>query len=115
VNDRIVQYLVLNREIVGLGPGVVATQAAHAALAGYLAAAETEAARAWAAGTFTKIILVADDEPTLERLDDELTRAGVVHRLLAESRLGGKRTAIGVAPLPKSAVAPILGRLALLR
>jgi peptidyl-tRNA hydrolase len=113
--DRIVQYLVVNREILALGPGVVAAQAAHAAVAGYLVAAGTDPARAWAEGTCTKIILAVDDEAALRRLGDELTLAGIAHRVLEESRLAGKATAIGVAPLPKALVAPVVGRLALLK
>jgi peptidyl-tRNA hydrolase len=113
--DPIVQYLVINREILALGPGVLTAQAAHAALAGYLIAADTDAARAWAEGTFTKIILAVPDEAALRRLDDELTGARIAHRLLEESRLQGKATAIGLAPLPKSITAPIVGRLALLK
>jgi peptidyl-tRNA hydrolase len=113
--DHVVQYLVLNREIVALGPGVLAAQAAHAAVAGYLTAASTDAARCWAEGTFTKIVLAVEDEPALRRLAEELAGAGLAHRLLEESRLQGKATAIGLAPLPRSVAAPVLGRLALLR
>jgi peptidyl-tRNA hydrolase len=113
--DNIVQYLVVNREILPLGPGVLAAQAAHAAVAGYLAAASTDAARSWAEGTFTKIVLAVEDEPALRRLAEALAGAGLAHRLLEESRLQGKATAIGLAPVPKSVAAPVVGRLALLR
>jgi len=113
--DPIVQYLVINREILGLGHGVLAAQAAHAAVAGYLIAADSDSARAWAWGTFTKIILAAEDESTLRALSSQLAAAGIAHKLLEESRLQGKATAIGVAPLSKSTVAPVLGRLSLLR
>ncbi len=113
--DPIVQYLVINREILALGPGVLAAQAAHAAVAGYLVAAGTDAAHAWAEGTFTKIVLAVEDEAALRRLGDELAGAGIAHRVLEESRLQGKATAIGLAPLPKSIAAPVVGRLALLK
>ena len=113
--DHVVQYIVVNREILALGPGVLAAQAAHAAVAGYLAAASTDAARSWAEGTFTKIVLAVDGDAALRRLGEELARAGIVHRVLEESRLGGKATAIGLAPMPKSIAAPVVGRLALLR
>ncbi len=113
--DPIVQYLIINREVLSLGPGVLAAQAAHAAVAGYLVAADSEPARAWAGGTFTKILLAVDDEPTLRALAATLVVAGVAHKLLEESRLRGKATAIGVAPLAKSALTPLLGRLALLK
>lgn len=115
MNDRIVQYLIINREILSLGPGVLAAQAAHAAVAGYLVAADTEPARAWAQGTFTKIALVVVAEPELRAWSRRLHGEGVAHKLLEESRLGGKATAIGVAPLPKSTLAEILGSLPLLR
>src|SRR5262245_56542721 len=110
MDARIVQYLVVNREILSLGPGVLAAQAAHAAVAGFLIAADTEAARAWAQGTFTKIALVVDDEEALRALSRRLHEAGVPHKLLEESRLGGKATAIGVAPQPKQDLAELLGR-----
>jgi peptidyl-tRNA hydrolase len=113
--DRIVQYLVINREILALGPGVVAAQAAHAAVAGYLVAAITDAARFWAEGTFTKVILAVDDEAALRRLAEELAGAGIAHRVLEESRLQGKATAIGLAPMSRSIAAPVVGRLALLK
>lgn len=113
--DPIVQYLIISRELLALGHGVLAAQAAHAAVAGYLIAADSDAARAWAGGTFTKIILAAEDEAALRALSAQLTAAGIAHKLLEESRLQGKATAIGVAPLPKSTVAPVLGRLPLLK
>lgn len=113
--DPIVQYLIINRELLALGHGVLAAQAAHAAVAGYLIAADSDSARAWAGGTFTKIILAADDESALRALSSQLAAAGIAHKLLEESRLQGKATAIGVAPLPKSTVAPVLGRLSLLK
>jgi hypothetical protein len=69
--DHIVQCLVLNREILALGPGVVAAQAAHAAVAGYLAAASTAASRSWAECTCTKIVLAVDDEGAPRRLAEE--------------------------------------------
>src|SRR5262249_21937474 len=110
-----VQYIVVNREILALGPGVLAAQAAHASVAGYLVAADTDAARAWAEGTFTKIVLVVEDEAALRQLGDALAGAGIARRVIEESRLQGKATAIGLAPMPKSITAPIVGRLPLLR
>lgn len=113
--DRVVQYLIVNREILALGPGVLAAQAAHAAVAGYLIAADTEPARVWAQGTFTKIALMVESEAELRALAGRLREAGVAHKLLEESRLGGKATAIGVAPLPKQGLTELLGGLPLLR
>lgn len=113
--DLIAQYLIINREILALGHGVLAAQAAHAAVAGYLIAVDSDSARAWAGGTFTKIILAAEDEGTLRALSSQLASAGIAHKLLEESRLQGKATVIGVAPLPKSAVASLFSRLSLLR
>lgn len=113
--DPIVQYLILNREMLALGPGVIAAQAAHAAVAGYLVAADSDPARAWSAGTFTKIILAVEDEAALRALSSQLTAAEVPHKLLEESRLQGKATAIGVSPRLKSTLTPILGKLPLLR
>ena len=115
MNTRIVQYLVVNREILSLGPGVLAAQAAHAAVAGYLIAEDTEAARAWAQGTFTKIALVVEDEGALRALSQRLNEAGIAHKLLEESRLGGKATAIGIAPLPKQDLIEFLAHLPLIR
>jgi len=108
----IIQYLIIHREVLAPGHGVLAAQAAHAAVAGYLIAADTDSGRAWAGGTFTKIILAVGDESALS---SQLASAGIVHKLLEESWLQGRATAIGVAPLPKSAVAPILGRLPLFK
>jgi peptidyl-tRNA hydrolase len=113
--DPIVQYLIINREILALGHGVLAVQAAHAGVAGYLVAADSDAARAWAGGTFTKIVLAVQDEAALRALSAQLVAAGIAHKLLEESRLQGKASAIGVAPLPKSAVSPLLGRLSPLK
>jgi peptidyl-tRNA hydrolase len=112
---RVVQYLVFNQEILSLGPGVLAAQAAHAAVAGYLMAADTDAARAWAQGTFTKIALVVENEAELRALSARLREAGITHKLLEESRLAGKATAIGIAPLPRHVLKDLLGHLALLR
>lgn len=111
----IVQYLIINRAILPLGPGVLAAQAAHAAVAGYLLAADTEPARAWAQGTFTKIALVVEDEEALRALSERLRGAKITHKLLEESRLGGKATAIGIAPLPKDQLKDLLGHLPLLK
>jgi peptidyl-tRNA hydrolase len=113
--DPIVQYLIINREILSLGHGVLAAQAAHAAVAGYLVAVDSEAARAWAGGTFTKILLAVDDEAALRALSAQLAAAGIAHKLLEESRLQGKGTAIGIAPLPKTTVAAVVSRLPLLK
>lgn len=113
--QNVVQYLILNREILSLGPGVLASQAAHAAVAGYLIAADTEPAHAWAQGTFTKIALVVENEADLRALSDRLRDAGITHKLLEESLLGGKATAIGIAPLPKLSLKDLLGALPLLK
>ena len=111
----VVQYLVINREIVSLGPGVLATQAAHASMAGYLVAAETAPARAWAAGTFTKIALAVDTDAALREVAAALAAAGIAHKLIEESRLGGKATSLGVAPLEKTELGKVLGHLTLLK
>ncbi len=113
--NKVVQYIIINREIILLGAGVLATQAAHASMAGYLIAAESEAARAWASGTFTKIVLVAETELALRELDAALNEAGVPHKMLLETRLDQKATAIGVAPLPKQELGKLLGHFALLK
>jgi peptidyl-tRNA hydrolase len=78
-------------------------------------AADTEPARAWAKGTFTKIALVVEDEATLRALSKHLAEASVKHKLLEESRLAGKATAIGVAPLPKQVLTKLLSHLPLLK
>lgn len=111
----VVQYLVINREILALGPGTLAAQAAHASVAGYLLAAETEPGRAWASGTFTKIVLAVETEAALRELAAALAGAGVIHKLIEESRLGGKATALGVAPLEKTELGKLLGHLTLLK
>jgi peptidyl-tRNA hydrolase len=113
--NKVVQYIIINREIISLGAGVLATQAAHASMAGYLIAAESEPARAWANGIFTKVVLVAETEIELHELDAALKEAGVPHKMLLETRLGQKATAIGVAPLPKQALSKLLGHLPLLK
>ncbi|MDC3954788.1 aminoacyl-tRNA hydrolase [Polyangium jinanense] len=111
----VVQYIVINREILALGPGVLASQAAHASMAGYLLAAETESARAWANGTFTKIVLAVETEAALREVGAALAAAGVTHKVIEESRLGGKATSLGVAPLEKAELGKVLGHLTLLR
>jgi peptidyl-tRNA hydrolase len=111
----VVQYIVINREIVALGPGVLATQAAHASMAGYLLAAETEPARAWAQGTFTKIVLAVETEAALREVGAALAAAGITHKLIEESRLGGKATSLGVAPLERAELSKLLGHLAALK
>ena len=111
----VVQYLIINREILALGPGPLAAQAAHASVAGYLLAAETEPARAWASGTFTKIALAVATVSALRELAAALAGAGVTHKLIEESRLGGKATAVGVAPLEKAELGKLLGHLTLLK
>ena len=45
--DPIVQYLIINRELLALDHGVLAAQAAHAAVAGYVIAADNDSAPAW--------------------------------------------------------------------
>ncbi|APR85181.1 Hypothetical protein A7982_10530 [Minicystis rosea] len=111
----VVQYLVINREIVALGPGTLATQAAHASMAAYLLSAETAPARAWAQGTFTKIVLAVETEAALRELAAALAAAAVTHKLIEESRLGGKATALGLAPQEKAEMSKHLGHLELLR
>jgi peptidyl-tRNA hydrolase len=113
--DNIVQYILVNRELLTLGPGVLATQSAHAAVAGYLVAKDSEESRAWASGTFTKILLAVDDETTLRQIANDLAVSGIPHKLLEESRLQGKATAIGIAPMFKSRLSSVLGGLRLLR
>ncbi len=113
--SSVVQYVIINREILSHGPGTLASQAAHASVAGYLLSAETDHARAWAQGIFTKIVLTVETETALRELSARLLSAEITHKLIEESRLGGKATAIGIAPLPKADLSKLLGHLSLLK
>jgi len=107
---------IVARADLGMGPGKLAAQVAHAALNAY-EDADDDARSAWRAGGQTKVVLKVDDEPTLLSLAEDARRAGLpvaVVRDAGRTQLDpGTVTALGIGPAEDEAVDRITGDLSL--
>lgn len=120
--DEVVQYLVFRADV-RLPKGKAAAQAGHAVqlVIRSVEHSENDQARRWLAewesGSYTKIALRVADLTHMHDLATRLDAAGIIHvAVVDEGRTAiapGTLTVLGLQPVPKSLVAPIIGALPL--
>lgn len=118
--DELVMYVIVNKGL-GMSPGKVAAQVAHAALNAYVmsAGAEPEQTAAWMRDSQTKIVLEADDAEHINRIMLELASLKIsssdIHDQGRTEIPRGSLTALGITIVPKYLLAMTLGDLSLYR
>lgn len=122
----IVQYIVVRRDILDkLGPGVLATQVAHASMAPItnqlrnangkrLTEAIDKTTKKWIDGPFNKIVVEVATKDEMMDIAERLFADGIDYSKIEESTLGGELTCIGLRPYDKGRVAPYFKKLLLL-
>lgn len=102
----------------GLPPGKLAAQVAHAAVAALLGAAP-DAQRAWFEQGMPKIVLEARGGAELRRLETQAEAAGLPAHLIADAGRTvlepGTVTCLGIGPAPADQIDRLTGTLPLLR
>lgn len=110
------QVLVFRSDL-GMSPGKMAAQAAHASLLAH-DAASPEARRAWKKGGAKKVALKVATLKELLRLRDEARQMGLSHGLVEDAGHTelppGTVTALGIGPAPEADVDRLTGNLPLL-
>lgn len=127
-----VKMVVVVRTDLGLGPGAIATQVAHASMRWLTerikawrwedwgsgsgeGSVMTEEEDEWVLGTFTKIVLQVNTKDDLEAIQEAALVAGLTCWPVHESGIEGKMTAIGIGPHEAERIDPITRKLKLLR
>lgn len=110
------QVIVVNGSLV-LPPGKLAAQVAHAAVAGFLAAADS-ARRGWLEEGMPKVVLRGGDAGELARLRDAAEAVGVPAELITDAGRTvvppGTATCLALGPAEAAAIDPLTGALPLL-
>ncbi len=116
--NEVVMYLVLRSDL-NLPKGKAIAQAGHAVQLAIRAVEKSGREqnlawlREWEAGSYTKIALKIGSLEELERLSESLAEADIIHcRVVDEGRTAiepGTTTAIGIAPMPKTYSAALIG------
>ena len=111
-----VKQAIVARADLGLGPGKLAAQAAHASLSAY-EDTDDRTRREWKGSGQTKVVLKADGEDALFRLADEAERRGLPYAVVRDAGRTevepGTVTALAVGPGPEAEVDAVTGDLAL--
>ncbi|MEW5746650.1 MAG: peptidyl-tRNA hydrolase Pth2 [Nitrospirota bacterium] len=111
------QVIVVN-ESLKLPRGKLAAQAAHAAVAAFLSADE-DARRAWLASGMPKVVLRAESDEELKRLDEAARQRGIPASLIADAGRtvvpAGTITCLGLGPAEAASLDELTGELKLLR
>ncbi len=107
---------IVARGDLGMGPGKLAAQVAHASLSAYERAGDTDR-RAWRADGQMKVVLRVDDESSLFEIAEQGRRAGLpvsVIRDAGRTQLDpGTVTAVGLGPAGADEIDRITGELSL--
>ncbi|XP_030260390.1 putative peptidyl-tRNA hydrolase PTRHD1 [Sparus aurata] len=117
--SRLVQYVVVRSDLVhklSWPLGAVITQACHAATAAiHLHYGDPETQRYLAElDSMHKVVLGAPDEAALSSLSENLTQAGVAHKLWIEQP-ENIPTCLALKPCPKETVQPLLRKFKLFK
>ncbi|XP_068610053.1 putative peptidyl-tRNA hydrolase PTRHD1 [Brachionichthys hirsutus] len=117
--SRLVQYVVVRSDLVhklSWPLGAVITQACHAATAIiHLHYGDADTQRYLAElDSMHKVVLGAPDEAALSSLSENLTQAGVVHKLWIEQP-ENIPTCLALKPCPKETVQPLLRKFKLFK
>lgn len=109
------QAIVARRDL-GMGPGKLAAQVAHASISAY-EEASPDARRAWRGDGQMKVVLRADGEVELRDIGERARRAGLpvgVVRDAGRTELEpGTLTAVGIGPAPEAELDHVTGELSL--
>jgi peptidyl-tRNA hydrolase len=109
------QVIVVNAAL-GLPPGKLAAQVAHAAV-GALLHTGREAQRAWFEAGMPKIVLQCASAQALLEITAEAEKAGLPVLLVRDAGRtvveAGTATCVGIGPAPGADIDPITGRLGL--
>ena len=115
--DGFKQVIVVNAAL-GLPPGKLAAQVAHAAVIGFLRA-PAGAQRAWLQSGMAKIVLSCPSDEALAEIAAQADRAGLPIGLVRDAGRtvvsAGTATCVGVGPAEASRVDAVTGELKLLR
>ncbi|XP_076024153.1 putative peptidyl-tRNA hydrolase PTRHD1 [Genypterus blacodes] len=116
---RLVQYVIVRLDLVhkmSWPLGAVITQACHAATAAiHLHYTDTDTQRYLAdLDSMHKVVLGAPDEASLSSLSENLTEAGVAHKLWIEQP-ENIPTCLALKPYPKETVQPLLRKFKLFK
>ena len=113
---RIKQVIVVDQSL-GLPPGKLAAQVAHAAVIAFLRA-EPALQRAWLETGMAKIVLACDSPAALRRLAGEAAEAGLSTGLVNDAGRtvvsAGTTTCVGIGPDEAGRVDAVTGTLRLL-
>ena len=113
---RIKQVIVVDQSL-GLPPGKLAAQVAHAAVIAFLRA-EASMQRAWLETGMAKIVLACDGPDALRRLADQAAEAGLSTGLVNDAGrtvvAAGTTTCLGIGPDEAARVDAVTGTLRLL-
>jgi peptidyl-tRNA hydrolase, PTH2 family len=111
------QVIVVN-EALDLPCGKLAAQVAHAALAAFLEAG-SDARRRWLEDGMPKVVLRADDEDSLLRIEAQAEQLGLPTARICDAGHTvvepGTLTCIGIGPADSAAIDSVTGALKLLR
>jgi len=126
--EEIVMYIVLRTDL-GMGKSKLAAHAAHAAHRVLRTRELSDPAATgfdttkkwledWEAGSYAKVVLRADNLEEMRQLTSDLSAVRVTYAIIIdEGRTqipAGSITAVGIQPMPKQLLAPIVGHLKLL-
>lgn len=105
---------IVARADLGMSPGKLAAQVAHASLSA-AESADDDARRAWRRGNQKKVVLRADDEAALRELAGRAEREGVPYALVTDAGHTeldpGTATTLGVGPAADDRVDAVTGHL----
>ena len=109
------QVIVVNAAL-GLPPGKLAAQVAHAAV-GALLHADRDAQRAWFEAGMPKIVVQCVSAESLQMIADQAESAGLPVLLVRDAGRtvveAGTATCVGIGPAPSGDIDPITGKLSL--
>jgi peptidyl-tRNA hydrolase, PTH2 family len=113
---RVKQVVVVDRSL-GLPPGKLAAQVAHAAIIAFLRA-EPGLQRAWLESGMAKIVLACDGPEALAALADQAAREGLAAGLVRDAGRtvvqAGTATCLGIGPHEAGRIDALTGGLRLL-
>ena len=117
VNDEVTLYVIVRNDL-KLTKGKLVAQTGHAVHLALRTPDNNTYREAWENGSYAKIALKVDREEALDQLAKALTEAGIPHAVVTdEGRTEippNTKTALGIAPRPRSHLQPFVGQLKLL-
>lgn len=110
------KQVIVARKDLGMSPGKLAAQVAHASLRAYESSSET-AQRTWKSEGQKKVVVEVDSEAELFRLADAAEQDGMPYAVIRDAGHteleAGSVTALGIGPAKDAIVDGITGHLSL--